>query len=319
MSEITIIDSNTHCIDAFYAYPHRGCVYLIHNNGEYALVDSGTAMSAIYIMYALHKLNVDPQAVKYILPTHVHLDHAGGAGVLCKELPNATVYVHPHGHKHLINPTKLVQGSKVIYGEKMMKYTIGETLPVPAQRCKEAEDKMELPLGNIKLMLHFTPGHANHHYGVFDANSGNYFGGDVLGNSYRIMDKDDKHLMFLCSAPVQYNSAAWHKSLDEISAISPKLGCICHYGVIDNLQQGIEDMHRLLDKNDKLAMPLLEIKEDDKRREGVEELIWELFWDEFASHKTPMERKHAYEWMKKDVHISTEGVSHWLKQKLKSS
>lgn len=316
MSDIKVIDSNTYCIDAFYVYPGRSCVYLIHSDGEYALVDCGTAMSEVYIMDALERLKVDPGAVKYILPTHVHLDHAGGAGILAKKLVNAKIYIHPRGYRHLIEPEKLIKGSVIIYGERMMKLGIGDTQPLAKEKAVEAEDRQELQLGNTRLMLHFTPGHANHHYGVYDIHNGNYFGGDVLGNSYAIMNKNNKHLMFLCSAPVQYDAAQWHKSLDEISAINPKRGCICHYGVIENLPQAIDDMHRLLDKNNNLAEKFLSIKEDSKRRSAVEELVWGLFWDEFDAVGSPMIKSHAREWMIKDVHISVEGVSHWLKQKL---
>ncbi len=313
MSNITPIDNNTYAIDAYYGYPLHACVYLVEDNGEYALIDCGTAKSEIYIMGALAKLGVDPQAVKYILPTHVHLDHAGGTGVLSKRLPNAKVYVHPYGHRHLIDPTKLNAASLVIYGEYMMNFAVGKTQPVAADICYELEDNQELSLGNNKLLVQFTPGHAKHHCSFFDPKSGNYFGGDVLGNSYESMRSDDKSLMFLCSAPIDYNGEDWHNSLDKIASLSPKRVCLCHYGAINNPQSAFEDMHRLIDKNDRLAMDLLDIEDDAARRKAIEQMIWGLFWDEFATRKSPMHKEHAEKWMEKDVYISTEGIAHWLK------
>ena len=313
MSIISTVDKSTHIIDAFYGSPYHSCVYLLEDSGEYALIDCGTALSSIYIMSGLNKLGVDPKAVKYILPTHVHLDHAGGAGVLSKELPNAKVYVHPYGHRHLLDPSKLQKASKVIYGEYMMKFAVGETLPVAADKCFALEDNMELPLGNNKILAHFTPGHAKHHSSFFDQKNGNYFGGDVLGNSYGFMNSGNKSLMFLCSAPIDYNGEDWHNSLKGVTALAPKRTCLCHYGVVENPQQAIDDMHRLIDKNDRLAMELLSIENDDERRKAIEEMIWGLFFDELDAYKAPVHKEHARKWMVKDVHISTEGISHWLK------
>ena len=315
MSIINKLDNNTHMIDAYYAYPGHSCVYLVGDEDEYALIDCGTALSGKYIMGALENLNIDPGQIKYILPTHVHLDHAGGAGVLCQTLPNAQVYVHPRGHRHLINPERLVSGSVIIYGEDMMKFAVGDTIPVPEDRCHELEDGQELSVGKLKILTQFTPGHAKHHCGFFEEKNGNYYSGDVLGNSYPFMDSKNRHLMFLCSAPVDYNGGDWHDSLNKISALSPKRACLCHCGALNNPGQAIEDMHRLIDKNDALAVKLVDIDDDGERRKAVEEMVWGLFWDEFEERETPMNREHAKSWMKKDVHISTEGIDHWLKTK----
>lgn len=315
MSIISPVDKSTHLIDAYYYSPHHSCVYLVQDGGEYGIIDAGTALSAKYIMSALEELDVDPKAVKYILPTHVHLDHAGGVGVLCKSLPNAQVYVHPLGHRHLLDPERLAKASVVIYGEKMMKFAVGKTEPTAEDRCHELEDGQELSVGKIKILTQFTPGHAKHHCSFFDQTNGNYFAGDVLGNSYPMMRRAGQHLMFLCSAPVDYDGELWHKSLDLIASVSPKNGCICHYGVLDNPQQAIKDMHKLIDKNDDLAVKFVDIEDDQERRKAVEAMVWELFWDEYDRFNAPMHKQHARSWMVKDVHIATEGVSHWLKQK----
>ena len=310
MSHIVEINPHTYLIDAFYyAYPGRGCVYLVKYDDEAALIDTGTGMSVVYIMDALQKLGVAPEGVRYVLPTHVHLDHAGGAGALALRLPNARVYVHPRGLRHLIDPVKLVAGSRAIYGENMMAKAIGEVVPVPQEKGFEAVDNMELPLANKSIKLLFSPGHAHHHYSVWDPNSGCYFAGDVGGNSYRDMDKDGKHLMFLCSAPVQYDPEAWHSSLDAISQLDPKKMCICHYGVLDNVRQALTDMHRLLDEVNKEA---LKCKSAMDKYHSLEKIMWDSFWREYDTLSPPMERLHAELWMKKDVHISTAGLENWI-------
>ena len=310
MNHILEINPHTHLIDAFYyAYPGRGCVYVVRYDDEAALIDTGTAMSVVYILDALKKLNIAPSTVRYLLPTHAHLDHAGGAGALAVRLPNARVYMHPRGLRHLIDPTKLVAGSKEVYGASMMAKAIGEVVPLPPARGYEAMDLMELPLGRRSLRLLFSPGHASHHYSVWDPQSGCYFAGDVAGNSYRVMDGDGRHLMFLCSAPVQYDPAAWHRSLDAMSELKPSRLCICHYGSLDNVVQAIADMHRLLDQVNEAA---LKCSSAPDKYHALERVVWSAFWREYALLAPPMERAHAELWMKKDVHISTAGLVNWL-------
>lgn len=309
MNGIIKITPSTYLIDAFYAYPDRGAVFLVKYDDEAALIDTGTAMSAVYIMAALEKLNIAPSQVRYLFPTHVHLDHAGGAGVLSSQLPNAQIYVHPRGLRHLIDPTKLIAGGAAIYGGDMMATAIGKVVPIPAERGVAAEDGQELPLGSKSLRVLFSPGHAYHHYSIWDEESGCYFAGDVGGNSYPMMDKNGKHLMFLCSAPVQYDPKAWHESLTAMTQLKPKKLCLCHYGALDNVTQAADDMHRLIDE---LGEEALKLKSEENKYPLVEKLVWKAFWREYDKLSPPMERLHAELWMKKDVHIATAGLVHWI-------
>ena len=315
MSQIETVRKDIYCIDAFYGAPRHGAVYVVRDQNEVAIIDTGTALSTIYVMDALQRLDIHPQQVRYILPTHVHLDHAGGAAPLSRQLPQATVIVHPFGLKHLIEPTKLIQGSLGVYGKEMMEKTIGEIEPLAADRGKEAEDGMRLALGKRHLQLLFSPGHAKHHYSVWDEASGCYFAGDIAGNSYREMDKDGKHLMFLCSAPTQYDPDAWRASLDQIAAINPQLICLCHYGVLNHVDQAIADMQRLIEDNNREVMQC-----PTNTKAEVEKAVWRMFWQEYERLEAPMARQHAQEWMVKDVYIATGGLFHWrAKQEQDSS
>lgn len=317
MSDITKLNDHIYLLDAFYyAYPRRGAVYLVQYDGEVALIDTGTAMSVVYIMDVLNELKIAPAAVRYLLPTHVHLDHAGGAGVLAQRLPNAEIYVHPRGLRHLIDPTKLVAGSRQVYGDDMMDLAIGAVSPIPAARSHEAVDMQELPLGKTSLRLLFSPGHAYHHYSIWDQRTRTYFAGDIAGNSYREMDKGDEHLMFLCSAPVQYDPVAWHTSLNAISELNPASLCICHYGVLHNVSQAVADMHRLLDEVNEQALKHLNA---ENKYPAMERVAWEGFWREYERLSPAIERLHAEVWMKKDIHISAAGLAHWLEIQAKEN
>ena len=311
MHAIETVREGIYCADAFYGGARRGAVYIIFDKGEAAIIDTGTALSVPYITDALQKLNIQPEQVRYILPTHVHLDHAGGAALLSRKLPNAQVIVHPRGLKHLIEPTKLIEGSTAVYGREVMETVIGKVIPLDADRGAMATDGMRLSLGSRNLHLIFSPGHAKHHYSVWDETEGCYFAGDVAGNSYREMDKDGRHLMFLCSAPVQYDPAEWHASLDKILELNTKCLCLCHYGVIESagVRQAIADMQRLIAENNAAVMKYATIN-----RQQTEDVVWKMFWQEYNRIAPAMSVAEAKEWMIKDVYIATGGLFHWHRQ-----
>src|SRR5262252_1762272 len=151
-------------VDAEYLYPGHAAAHLIVDEGRAAFVDVGTNSSVPFLLGALAELGIARAAVDYLLLTHVHLDHAGGAGALMRELPNARAFVHPRGAPHLIDPGKLIAGSKVVYGEARYAQLYGELVPIPAARVHEVADGERVRLGGRTLELIHTPGHALHHY-----------------------------------------------------------------------------------------------------------------------------------------------------------
>ena len=192
--------------------------------------------------------------------------------------------------RHLIDPAKLIAGGAAIYGKDMMNLAIGKVIPSRQNAVAKPQDMQELPLGKSSLRLIFSPGHAYHHYSVWDERTRNYFCGDVGGNSYREMDKNGKHLMYLCCAPIQYDPAAWHKNLDAMAELNPSTLCLCHYGALTNVSQALSDMHRLLDE---VNADALKDEEAKKSYEAMEQVMWNSFWREYDTLKPAMERLHA--------------------------
>src|SRR5690606_708759 len=162
-------DDGITLIDTGYLRPRLCAAYLVHGgDGRAALVDCGTAGTAGRVLEAIDGAGVSRDAIDWLLVTHVHLDHAGGAGPLMRALPNARLVVHPRGAPHMIDPTRLMAGARQVYGDAMFERDHAGMLPVDAARVVEAADGHVVELRGRPLRCSDTPGHALHHYSVWD-------------------------------------------------------------------------------------------------------------------------------------------------------
>src|SRR3982074_2893706 len=127
-------------VDAEYVHPGHAAVHIIRHSGRGAFVDTGTNYSVPYLLAALAELGFTRDAVDYVFLTHVHMDHAGGAGLLMRELPSARLIVHPRGVPHMIDPSKVVAASQAVYGEEQFQRLYGEVLPVAPDRIVGVPD-----------------------------------------------------------------------------------------------------------------------------------------------------------------------------------
>src|SRR5215472_17115204 len=127
-------------IAAEYLYAGHAAAHLIVDAGRAAFVDVGTNDSVPYLLAALDQLGIPRAAVDYVLLTHVHLDHAGGAGRLMRELPAARAVLHPRGAPHMLDPAKLIAGSQAVYGEQRFRRMYGELLPIAPERVRAVAD-----------------------------------------------------------------------------------------------------------------------------------------------------------------------------------
>lgn len=242
-----------HALDAGYLRPGLAAVHLIVQAGRVALVDTGTHHSLPVILHGLQALGLGPEAVDYILLTHVHLDHAGAAGVLMARCPNARLVVHPRGAPHMVDPARLVAGATAVYGAETFRALYGEILPVDAARVTEAGDGFELELAGRRLVCFDTPGHARHHLCIHDPASGGVFTGDAFGLSYRELDVDGRPFIFPTTTPVQFEPEAMHASIDRIMALGPSAAYLTHFGRVTDLPRLAGDLHAQLDAFVRLA------------------------------------------------------------------
>ena len=250
---ITDYDHGISTIDAQYHRPGLVAVHLIAEGDTAALVDTGTAFSVPGVIEVLQQKNIATENVAYVFLTHIHLDHAGGAGEFMQRLPNAKLVVHPRGARHMADPARLIAGATAVYGEAEFSRTYGKICPVAANRIIEAPDGFCIDLNGRPLLFLDTPGHARHHYCIFDEQSRSFFTGDTFGVSYREFDVDGMEFVFPTTTPVQFDPVAAHASLDRLMSYDPDHVFLTHYGRISHLPRHAGEMHDLIDAHVAIA------------------------------------------------------------------
>jgi glyoxylase-like metal-dependent hydrolase (beta-lactamase superfamily II) len=222
-------------IDAEYLYSGHAAAHLIVDCGRAAFVDVGTNDSVPYLLAALAELGLAADAVDYLLLTHVHLDHAGGAGRLLRALPAARVVLHPRGAPHMLDPSKLIAGSQQVYGPERFARLYGELLPIPAQRLQVAADGERITLGRRTLELIHTPGHALHHLCVVDAAHASIFTGDTFGISYRALDTPRGNFITPSTVPTQFDPVQHLASIDRLLTYRPESMYLMHFSRVTDV------------------------------------------------------------------------------------
>ena len=200
-----------------------------------AIVDPGPAVAIPNLLRALEKMALSPLEIDYLVLTHIHQDHAGGAGAVLREMPNARVIVHGRGRRHIVDPRRLWEGSLQTLGELARQY--GEIEPVPDGRIISAEDLMEIDLGRgVALQVHMTPGHAAHHLSLFERTGRVLLAGDAAGvwTSGALRPTN----------PPPFRLEDTVASLDRLKALRPRLVCYAHLGCSDRAVEMLEAVRR---------------------------------------------------------------------------
>jgi glyoxylase-like metal-dependent hydrolase (beta-lactamase superfamily II) len=191
------------------------------------IVDPGPASCCGTLVDAL-----GPVVPRALLLTHVHLDHAGATGVLCRRYPDLLVYVHPRGVRHLVDPSRLVKSAEMLYGDAMEELW-GEVAPVPEKRIRPLEDGATVEGFHVA----HTPGHASHYVCYMNKESGEAFVGDMAG--VRI----PPHIHTVApTPPPDIDVEAWLDSLHTIAAWNPQILCLTHFGQVTDVA---DQLHRV--------------------------------------------------------------------------
>jgi len=242
MDNLQAYPNGIYCLDAEYIKDELVAVYFIIESDEIAIIETATSYSVPIILKALDNLGLSSSQVKYIIPTHIHLDHAGGCGALLQQCANATILVHPRGFRHLIDPSKLIAGAKAVYGDDNFKQLYGEISPIDSSRIIAQEDKTRVYLGARELYFFHTEGHAKHHFCILDKGSQSIFSGDTFGLSYpalNALSSINKHFIILpTTTPIHFDPKALKKSLSLIVSLNPKFIYLTHFGPIDDVKSG---------------------------------------------------------------------------------
>ncbi|MGH8154948.1 MAG: MBL fold metallo-hydrolase [Rhodanobacteraceae bacterium] len=303
------------CIDTEQHRPGMAACYLIGNEGHYAFVESGTSRSVPHILDALAELGVARTAVDYVMPTHVHLDHAGGTGALIRELPNARLVIHPRGAKHMIDPSRLIAAATAVYGPEVMRATYGEIVPVPEARVivadVAADRDFTFALGNRPLLFIDAPGHARHHYAIWDATSRGWFTGDVFGVSYRDFDDACGNFIVPPTSPNQFDPAAWEATLRRLLAKSPVHVYLTHYGRVDAVPVLARELREGLSAYQRIARAHAGAPD---RHAHIHEGLMDHHLAQLRERRNPQSPARARELLGPDVEVFTQGLETWLDQ-----
>ena len=302
-----------HTIDTGFVRPQFDAAYLIVENGRGAFIDCGTNHSVPRMLGALGKAGLAPADVDWLILTHVHLDHAGGAGELIANLPNAKLVVHPRGARHMIDPSQLWAGASAVYGEAAMEQTYGRLRPIPADRVIEAPDGHMVDLAGRALRCIDTPGHARHHLTVYDARANVCFTGDVFGLSYREFDTAKGPFILPTTSPVQFDPQALHASIDRLLALQPAAMYLTHFNRVEDVRKLGADLHVQID-----AMVVLARAAHGKpdRHAALMEALTELYSSRAEAHGWTQGRDPLRQVLAMDIELNAQGLEVWLDREL---
>lgn len=303
-------DCGITAIDAHYVRPGLAAIHLMEEGGRAAFIDTGTSHSVPGVLAVLRRKAIPLENVDYVIVTHVHLDHAGGAGALMAHLPNARLVVHPRGARHMIDPSRLVAGAATVYGEDGMDRLFGRIVPVPAERVIEAPDGFSLSLNGRPLLFLDTPGHARHHFCIYDENSRGVFTGDTFGISYREFDVAGREFIFPTTTPVQFEPEAAHASIDRLMELKPVHMYLTHYGQVSRPEQLAVELHRTLDDFVGLAESVRQAGE--LRHRLLTEKLGKYLLEQLAAHGCRLTGQQALALLAGDVELNAQGLEIWL-------
>jgi len=310
MAPITDYGDGISAIDSELIRPHATSVHLIVERGRAAIVDTGSNHAVPVVLEALARKKLAPEDVDYVVLTHIHLDHAGGAGLLMTRLPNAKLTVHPRGARHIADPRRLIEGTIGVYGEEAARRLYGDIVPVPAARIIETPHEAKVSLNGRALRFIDTPGHARHCASVVDGRTGHIFAGDTFGLSYRELDVDGKCFIFPTTSPVQFDPPNLHRSIDMLTSYSPDAVYVTHYSQVHDIPRLAADLHRLLHAHERIALEAKDL--GAARHERMKEGITRIAIEESRRQDWTLTEDQLLEVLAIDIELNAKGLGAWL-------
>jgi len=318
LSFVQPLGHGIHAVDTGFHRPAFDAAFLIVENGRAAFVDTGTNHSVPRLLAALDSLGLARDAVDFVIPTHVHLDHAGGAGLLMRSLPTARLVVHPLGARHLIDPARLMDSATRVYGPEEVERSYGTVVGVDAARVLLSADAMVLDFAGRPLKFLDTPGHARHHHCIWDARSRGFFTGDTFGLSYREFDTPEHGAWIMpTSTPIQFDPIALRQSVQRMLAHAPACMYLTHYS---RAGQDARDVQRLgallLAQMDAMVALALRLQDDPARHAALVRGLGEIHLKSLHAHGCTLPDEQILAMLDLDLELNAQGLAIWLKRRL---
>ena len=306
------LTENVFLIDDFdLSMPERTGTYVLTED-KVTLIETSASPSIPHILEGLQALGISPGEISYIIVTHIHLDHAGGAGLMVQHCPNAKVIVHPKGARHLADPSRLIMGAKAVYGEKFSEL-FDPIVAIPEDRLMIKDDGETLKLSE-KLTLKFldTPGHANHHFSIYHPLSNGIFSGDTAGIFYPQLDRESIEFYLPTTSPNQFDPEKMLQSISTFKALEIERIYFGHYGMSENPAEAFRQVESWLEV---FIVEAKNIVTEEKHPQKQVEQITQRLYDKIKTHLSQrgLPDKHPiYELLYLDVNVSAMGLAHYL-------
>jgi hydroxyacylglutathione hydrolase len=299
-----------YALDSGYHRPLMAAIHFIVDSGRVAIVDTASNDSLPRVEAALAELGLGPEAVDWVVLTHIHLDHAGGAGAYLRRFANARLVVHPKGARHMADPIKLMAGVEAVYGKDEARRLYGELVPIDPARIDEGGEGHAFMLGARRLVCLDTPGHARHHLSLWDETGKAVFTGDTFGFSYREFDVDGRPFIFPTTSPVAFEPDAMHESVSRIAALGAEGAYLTHYSQVTDLPARAATLHRLIDAHVASARAHAGAGADREARILAD--LQALTLDELRAHGSTLSAERSLELMGVDLRLNAQGLVVWL-------
>ncbi len=304
-----LLGEGIHAIDTGFQRAQFDAAYLIVENGRAAFVDTGTNFALPRHLATLHALGLEADAVDYVIATHVHLDHAGGAGALMQRLPAATLVVHPRGARHLIDPSELYRGALAVYGQAEMDHSYGQLIGVPADRVRATADEMVIELAGRPLRFIDTPGHARHHHCVWDERSRGWFTGDTFGLSYREFDTPTGAYILPTTTPVQFEPDALARSVQRLLDRHPQRMYLTHFGAVTGVERLAQS---LMTQVDAMVREGSKLRAAPARHAALKDTFAAIYIEHARLSGVTMDSTQLCELLALDIELNAQGFGVWL-------
>jgi glyoxylase-like metal-dependent hydrolase (beta-lactamase superfamily II) len=312
LSGVTVYPDGIRAVDTHYVRPRLDASHLIVEDGRAAFVDTGATPAVPHLFAALREADVAPEQVDWIWLTHIHLDHAGGAGALLEHLPNARVVVHPRGASHLIDPTRLIAATRAVYGDAVYDRLYGEIRAIPAERLTVAGDGDAYALaGRVFRVLH-TPGHALHHQVYVDERTHGVFTGDTFGISYREFDVDGRAFILPTTTPTQFDPEQLLASIERVLALAPVALYLTHYGRVTDVPRVGADLREAVRAYVTIARRHADAA-DPAHAMQADLTAWTFAALDRHGDRTPDGRRRAL--LDPDTRLNADGLAAWLRRR----